>query len=92
MVAFVILHYKNFNDTIECIDSIKKIEGNKKIIVVDNNSLAETEIEKLKKIVDDIVLLNENLGFAKANNKGISLALEYNPKFVVAINNDIIIS
>ena len=48
MVSFVILHYKNIKDTLECIESILKLETNKKksIIVVDNNTLTEQD-EKL---------------------------------------------
>ena len=92
MIAFVILHYKNINDTFECIDSIKKIKGNKRIIIVDNNSLNKKDAELLKKEVDDVILLEENLGFAKANNKGVDLAKEkYNPDFVAVLNNDIVI-
>ena len=32
MVTFVILHYKNINDTLECIKSLKEIKGIKKMI------------------------------------------------------------
>ena len=36
--CFVILHYKTEKDTIECINSIKKLSGNYSIVVVDNAS------------------------------------------------------
>lgn len=92
MFAFVILHYKNLDDTLECIASLKKIKGKKKIIVVDNHTLEEKSIEILESEVDDLILLEENLGFAKANNKGISLAQEkYNSNFIAVLNNDIVI-
>ncbi len=92
MVVFVILHYSNFEDTIECISSIKKIQGEKKIVVVDNNSLDATEVSYLRKQVDDLLLLKENLGFAKANNKGVDLAKKkYNPLLVVVLNNDCLV-
>jgi GT2 family glycosyltransferase len=92
MVVFVILHYKNINDTLECIESLKELKGRKKIIVVDNNSLTIEEQEALKSKVDNLLLLDKNYGFAKANNQGIKLACEeYKPEFVVAINNDVII-
>lgn len=92
MFVFVILHYKNLDDTLECIDSIKKIPNEKKIVVVDNNSLSEDEKKNIEEKVDDLLILNDNLGFAKANNKGIELAYnKYKPSFVIAINNDIII-
>ncbi len=93
MITFVILHYNNLSDTKECIASIKKLKGRKKIIVVDNHTLNEEESKNLEKEVNDLLLLEENLGFAKANNQGILLAKEkYDAKFVVVINNDIVIN
>lgn len=94
MVAFVVLHYKNINDTIECLDSIKKLSNQDKvrIVVVDNNSLIDSEVEMLKRYTEDIILLDDNLGFAKANNIGCNYAKEkYDPDFVCVINNDTII-
>ena len=92
-VAFIILHYKNIDDTLECIESIKKINTkNYKIIAIDNNSGSEKDLKKLKKVVDDLIINNKNIGFAKGNNKGIDLAKEkYNPKYIAVINNDTII-
>lgn len=94
MVAFVVLHYKNIKDTIECLDSIKKLSNQDKIriVVVDNNSLIDSEVEMLKRYTEDIILLDDNLGFAKANNIGCKYAVKnYNPDFVCVINNDTII-
>lgn len=47
--CFIILHYKNLQDTLECVNSIKKniLEKSYKIIIVDNGSLDGTT-EKLK--------------------------------------------
>jgi len=92
MVSFIILHYKNINDTIECIDSIKKKSGKYKIIVVDNDTTSKSEEELLKNKCDDFIRLNENMGFAKANNIGAQYAIEkYNPEFLIVSNNDILI-
>lgn len=92
MLAFIILHYKNIEDTIECINSINKLKGNKKIIVVDNNTLIEQDEKKLKKYDIDLIKLEKNLGFAKANNIGCKHAIEkYHPDFLVVSNNDIVI-
>ena len=89
MTAFIILHYKNIQDTYACIESIKKLDGPKKIIVVDNATLNQDEIKELEKKVDNLICLKENIGFAKANNKGCQLAVkEYQPDFLVVINND----
>lgn len=96
--CFVILHYKNLKDTLECINSIEKklLTKDYKVIVVDNGSLDETteglkELEKINKNID-IVFSNENLGFAKGNNLGCEYAIKkYAPEFLVIINNDTLI-
>lgn len=95
MISFIILHYKNIEDTIECIESILKLKTNKKIsiIVVDNNSLNKYDENRILKYTKDLIKLNENLGFAKGNNEGCNYAIsKYNPDFLCVINNDIIIN
>ena len=93
MFSFIILHYKNIDDTINCLNSIKKIDNNNyNIIIVDNNSLKTNEIEILKKYTNDIIKLDNNYGFAKANNKGVEYAKnKYDSKYYIVINNDTII-
>ena len=93
--SFVILHYKNLDDTIECIESIQKLNKHEdaSIIVVDNNSLDKEGMKQIKKQTEDLILLKENIGFAKGNNRGCQYAIEkYHPDFLCVINNDIIIN
>lgn len=93
MISFVILHYKNLTDTIECIESINKLDSEKSIIVVDNNSTTKLEQKKILSYTNDLVLLNNNLGFAKGNNAGCKYAIEkYHPDFLCVINSDTIIN
>ena len=92
--AFVLLHYKNIKDTIECMESIKKLKRQKDaaIIVVDNHTLNKNEITKIKEYTDDIILLKDNVGFAKGNNAGCEYAINnYHPDFLCVMNNDIVI-
>lgn len=93
MIVFVILHYKNLNDTLEAIASIRKNTSKKnKIIVVDNASLNSNDAKVLSKRCDELIINSENLGFAKANNIGCKKAIEkYSPDFLCVINNDILI-
>lgn len=94
---FVILHYQNIDDTINCIDSIKKLQGlenNYKIILVDNKSPNNTGKELEKKYINDstieTILLEKNYGFSKANNIAFKKAKQYNPEAILVLNNDII--
>lgn len=94
MVAFVILHYMAVDETIACVESIlNNVEGEKKIVIVDNAS-PNGSIEGLReKYADhesvDVLETGSNLGFAKGNNVGYKHAVEnYKPDFVVVMNND----
>lgn len=97
--VFIILHYLTDDTTQSCIDSIIKtsVSGSYKIIVVDNNSPNKTG-RKLKRLyknhsVIDVLLNAKNFGFAKGNNIGIEHARsKYNPKYIVVLNNDIILT
>ena len=81
-------------ETILCVESIRgSVEGEKKIIVVDNcspNGSIKGLEEKYQDAGDvDVLETGENLGFAKGNNFGYAYAVrEYSPDFVVVMNND----
>lgn len=97
--CFVILHYKTEEDTIECVESISKLNYNYNynIVIVDNasNNGSIEHIEKrYKSRVDIIIIKNkENLGFANGNNIGYQYAKnELNADFIAICNNDIILN
>lgn len=93
MTSFVILHYKNIQDTLDCIKSIKEQKEDYSIIVVDNHTLTKEEKKILKEETEDIICNQENVGFAKGNNIGCSYAIKkYKPDFLVVLNNDIILT
>ena len=95
MISFVILHYKNLKDTIECIESINKLDNKEEtsIVVVDNHSLSKEEEKEIREYTKDLIINEENLGFAKANNIGCKYAIDkYGPDFLCVINNDIVIN
>ena len=94
MFSFIILHYKNIEETIECLTYLQKLDlKDAHIIIVDNNTLSISEENLIKRFTKDILKLDQNYGFAKANNKGIEYAKrKYNSKFYIVMNNDVYIS
>ena len=94
MVCFVILHYMALEETVVCVESIlHNVEGEKRIIVVDNDSPNGSVKELRDKYGDDplvdVLETGENLGFARGNNYGYRYAVEhYAPSFIVVMNND----
>lgn len=92
-IAIILVNYNGTNDTIECIESIKKSTyDNYKVIVVDNAS-PEKDCKKITKKFPDVKLIEskENLGFSGGNNLGIKYALENDFDYIMLLNNDTII-
>ena len=89
MMTFVILHYNNIDETMECLDSLEKFNSN---IVVVSNSKDYDNLKMIEKRVSKVIINEENIGFAKANNIGCKYAIEhFQPDFLCVINNDVII-
>ena len=94
--CFVILHYKTFEDTIECVESIHNLLHESQIVIVDNasnNGSIEKIEEKYKNNRDVFIVKNsDNIGFAAGNNIGYKFARNnLNADFIAISNNDIIV-
>lgn len=91
--AIILLNWNNYEDTIDCIRSLKlATDDGDEIIVVDNGS-TDTSIKKLQTVKGLTIIENsENLGFAGGNNVGILYSLEKNFDFIFLLNNDTIVS
>ena len=91
-VGIVLLNYGNYDLTLECINSIKmSTYENYEIIVVDNNSPDHSgkRLAQLKGI--RFIQMEENLGFAAGNNRGIKIAISDGCEYVMLLNNDTVI-
>lgn len=94
LVCIILLNYNGLNDTVDCIDSIQKVDySNIKIIVVDNNSNDRNILaNRLKNYKNVITLISEkNNGFSAGNNIGIRYAKELGAEYVILLNNDTIV-
>ena len=89
-IAIIIVNWKQYELTINCLLSLKKLEyKNWKVILVDN----ESNFEKINKIKSDfnkveVIGSKANLGFASANNLGIKYAIKNKFEYVMLLNND----
>jgi len=92
-VFIIILNWNGCEDTIECIESLKKINySDYKIVVVDNGSTDES-LDVIPRKFGDIAFIEtkKNLGFAGGNNVGIKYALENQADYVLLLNNDTVV-
>ena len=92
-IAVVVLHYRNLDDTLECLASLKNQDyPNYEIILVDNASG-----DPLNEVLKDhsnlhLISNSKNLGFAEGNNVGVRSAMHRGADAVLLLNNDTIAS
>lgn len=93
-VYIIILNWNGVEDTINCLESLKRITyPNYELIVVDNASEGD-DVRVLKKRYGDYISIVENernLGYAEGNNTGIRYALEHGADYVLVLNNDTVV-
>jgi len=89
-IFVIILNFNNQKDIIPCLKSLIKAYPKINIIVVDNGSTDGSLqcIDSLKYKRLQVIRNEANLGFAKAVNKGLKLALKRGAKDVLLLNPD----
>ena len=95
-VSIIILNWNGLEDTIECLESLKKITyPNYEVIVVDNASQGD-DVRNLREKFGDyihIIRNDSNYGFAEGNNVGIRYGLNNsNPAYFLLLNNDTVVA
>lgn len=93
MIGFVLLHFQVEEETIKCIDSIKRnVSTQYRIVIVDNKSPNGSGEKLLRKYYSDrdveVILSDCNLGFARGNNLGYK-ELRKDCDYIVVMNNDV---
>jgi GT2 family glycosyltransferase len=89
-VAIIILNWNGFDDTVECLRSLRQITyGNYKIVLVDNGS-ANNEGPRLGEMFPEIQLICNatNRGFAGGCNDGMNRAIKEGFEYIITLNND----
>ncbi len=89
-VCILLLNWNNWQDTNKCLASLQLLEyASCDVIVLDNGS-KDRSVERIRACFPavEILQLGENLGFARANNVGIRVALERGADYIWLLNND----
>lgn len=92
-VFIIILNWNGLQDTLECLESVFKLNyPNFRVIVVDNGSTDDCGEIIEKNYPKVILILNgENRGFAGGNNVGIRNALDQGAEYIWLLNNDTVV-
>lgn len=94
LVYIILVNYKGYADTVDCVNSLLKIGyENYKIIIVENASSDSCLMGKNRFLNDNTVILyaKENKGFSDGNNIGIRYAMQFNPDYLLLLNNDTVV-
>lgn len=93
-VAIILLNYNNYQDTIACVETLRRIDYSNWIIVIVDNHSPNTSFAELKKLEEGnihVIDSGRNGGFAFGNNIGIRYALENGANYVLLLNNDTLV-
>jgi len=92
-VTIVVMTWENYAETADCLDSLRSVNyDNYRVVVVDNGS-EDDSVDRLRQEHGwcEFVVNDENIGFARGNNVGISHALETGADYVLLLNDDTLV-
>lgn len=93
-VNIVILNWNGLDDTINCLDSLKKLDySNYQVVVIDNGS-ENNEGAKLKKQFPDVHVVQnkDNKGYTGGCNQGIEYGQKTKSDYILLLNNDVVVT
>lgn len=96
-IFVIILNWKGWQDTIECLESLLRNDyKNFRVVVIDNHS-EDGSYEKLLEWCRDkhrftVLQTKANIGFAGGNNVGIKYALANDAEYILLLNNDTVVT
>ena len=90
LVAFVILNWNQFDLTADCLRSLQRQDyPNYQVLIVDNGSTdGSGEMIRDQFPWTEVLILPENVGYAKGNNVGIRHVLLSSCEYIFLLNND----
>ncbi len=89
----IVINYNNWQDTVECIQSLNDVGVNSGNILLIENCSTNNSFQMLKINLPKIKIIttDKNLGFTGGNNLGIKYAIEKNFEYAILLNNDTIV-
>ena len=93
-VYVVVLTYNHYDDTRECLLSLRESDyANAHVVVVDNAS-SDGTADKIREEFPEVILIenSRNLGVPWGYNVGVSYALSQGADYVMILNNDTVVA
>lgn len=92
-VTIIILHWRAFERTAQCLASLAHLEYDAYSILVADNGSHDGSLERLRRAFPQIDTLeyDENRGFAAGVNPAIRRALDAGSEYMLLLNNDVLV-
>jgi len=93
-VSIVVLNWNNAPDTIECLESVRRLDyPNYGVLVVDNGS-TDGSVDRIRTKHPEVEIIEtgQNMGYAGGNNAGIRRALVRGVEYICILNNDVAVA
>jgi GT2 family glycosyltransferase len=89
-VTIIILNYNGREDTLKCLDSLRRIDYEGCEVTLVDNASADATVDEVRNRFGDVRIIENprNIGFAAGCNVGIRDALARGADYVLLINND----
>lgn len=90
-VYLVVLNWNGFEDTHECLNSLRDLAYPRYNVLVVDNASTDDSLEQIIAHHPEVeyVVCTQNLGIAAGYNRGIQVALERSADYIVVMNNDL---
>ncbi|MBI5885219.1 MAG: glycosyltransferase family 2 protein [Deltaproteobacteria bacterium] len=90
----IVLNWNGVDDTIECIQSLKKMTYRDYAILLVDNASTDGSVAVLSKKFPEIKIIeaHKNLGFAGGANLGMRHALSAGAQYLILLNNDTVVA
>jgi GT2 family glycosyltransferase len=91
--SIIIVNWNRKEDTIECLDSVYRIDHPDYDVVVVDNGSTDGSVDAIKAKFPKAALLPQakNTGFCIANNLAIKYALQNGAEYLLILNNDMVV-
>ena len=92
-VFIIVLNWNGLQDTLECLESVYKLEYlNFEVVVVDNGS-SDDSVTAIRNAYPQVTLIenDKNLGFTGGNNIAMRYAIRHGCDYMWLLNNDTIV-